>query len=322
MTSIPHATSVKTLAEIHSQPRLWERAIALGAAGVVGIPSAGERVLVLGCGTSYYVGLAYAEIRESAGLGITDVLIASEVPRVFRPYDRVVAISRSGTSSELLDAVRAIRTQQPDVPITALLGEQGTPLADLVTDVVDLSFADEESVVQTRFPTTQLALLRTAMAEQTRGGEASAYDWSPLADLAALPALGDHALATALPDTGIRQLVVLATGWARHIAEEGALKVRESSGMWVESYAVGEYRHGPVATCAPGTLVWGLDVVPADIVEVVESAGGRVEHGGGEPLAELVRLHRYAVALATAAGRDADTPNLLSRSVVLDAGTS
>lgn len=80
---------------------------------------------------------------------------------------------------------------------------------------------------------------------------------------------------------------------------------------------MGEYRHGPVATCGQGTLVWGLDQVPADIVDLVESAGGTVEHGGGEPLAELVRLHRYPVQLATEAGRDADRPHLLSRSVIL-----
>ena len=103
------------------------------------------------------------------------------------------------------------------------------------------------------------------------------------------------------------------------MGEEAALKVRESSGAWVESYAVGEYRHGPVATCGPGTLLWGLDRIPEDIVEVVESAGGRVEHGCGEPLAGLARIHRYAVALATAAGRDADHPYLLSRSVILPA---
>ena len=46
--------------------------------------------------------------------------------------------------------------------------------------------------------------------------------------------------------------------------------------------------------------------------------GRCVEHGGGEPLVELVRLHRYAVELAAEAGRDADRPHLLSRSVVLD----
>lgn len=317
MTTTTGGASSQTLAEITSQPQMWQQAIDLGRAAPPGLPAAGERVLVLGCGTSYYVGLAYAEIRESAGLGVTDVLIASEVPPVFRPYDRVVAISRSGTSSELLDAVAKIAEQQPRIRVTALLGEQDTPLADLATDVVDLSFADEQSVVQTRFPTTQLALLRAAMAEQEPTD--AAYDRGPLEGLEALVDLGRSALANPLPDSDIRQLVVLATGWARHVGEEAALKVRESSGAWVESYAVGEYRHGPVATCGPGTLVWGLDRIPDDIVDVVESAGGRVEHGCGEPLAELARIHRYAVALATAAGRDADHPYLLSRSVILPA---
>ncbi len=172
-------------------------------------------------------------------------------------------------------------------------------------------------MVQTRFPSTQLAMLRAAMALQESATGAAAYDRGPLLGIDELPALGDQALATGIPATGTRQLVVLATGWGRHIAEEAALKGRESSGTWVESYAVGEYRHGPVATCGAGSLVWGLDRIPDDIVEVVETAGGRIEHGCGEPLAELVRIHRYAVQVATEAGRDADHPHLLSRSVIL-----
>ena len=305
-----------TRTEIASQPDLWTVALERAATGVPGLPVPGESVLVLGCGTSFYVGTAYARIREDAAHGTTDALIASELPRLLRPYDRVVAISRSGTSSELLDAVRAARRQQPGIRVTALLGEQGTPLADLADDVVDLSFADEQSVVQTRFPTVQLVLLRAALGPSGHGD-----DTDP-AVLAGLPERGRSALAGTLPATGIRQLVVLGHGWGVAIAEEAALKVREAAGQWTESYAVGEYRHGPVATCGPGTLVWGLDAVPTDIVATVEAAGGRVEHGCGEPLLELVRLHRYAVELATEAGRDPDVPSLLSRSVVLPEAAS
>jgi glucosamine--fructose-6-phosphate aminotransferase (isomerizing) len=295
-----------TRAEIASQPACWQRALELAEAGVPGLPAPGERVLVLGCGTSYHVGAAYAWLREAAGHGATDALAASELPPRLRPYDRVVAISRSGTSSEVLDAVRRLRTEQPAAAVTALLGEQGTPLAELATAVVDLSFADEASVVQTRFPTTQLVMLRAVLA--------GAGD----PELAALPQAARDALGAPLPPTGIRQLVVLGHGWGVAIAEEAALKVRESAGAWAESYAVGEYRHGPIATSGPGTLVWGLDRLPADIVETVAGAGGTTEHGCGEPLAELVRLQRYAVELAAERGRDADTPWLLSRSVVLD----
>jgi fructoselysine-6-P-deglycase FrlB-like protein len=295
-----------TRAEIASQPECWQRALELAEAGVPGLPAPGERVLVLGCGTSYFVGAAYAWLREAAGHGATDALVASELPPRLRPYDRVVAISRSGTSSEVLDAVRRLRALQPAVAVTALLGEQGTPLAALATAVVDLSFADETSVVQTRFPTTQLVLLRAVLAG---AGDPA---------LAAAPQAARDALGAPLPPTGIRQLVVLGHGWGTAIAQEAALKVRESAGTWAESYPVGEYRHGPIATSGPGTLVWGLDRVPADIAGTVGGAGGTVEHGCGEPLVELVRLHRYAVELAAERGRDADTPSLLTRSVVLE----
>ena len=294
-----------TRAEIASQPDCWQRALALAEAGVPGLPAPGERVLALGCGTSYYVGAAYAWLREAAGHGITDALVASELPPHLRPYDRVVAISRSGTSSELLDAVRRLRAEQPAAPLTALLGEQGTPLAELAATVVDLSFADEAGVVQTRFPTTQLVMLRAALAGVGDPG------------LAALPGAARDALTAPLPPTGIRQLVVLGHGWGTAVAQEAALKVRESAGAWAESYAVGEYRHGPIATSGPGTLVWGLDRLPADIIEAVWGTGGAAEHGCGEPLVELVRLHRYAVELATENGRDADKPWFLSRSVIL-----
>lgn len=213
--------------------------------------------------------------------------------------------------------MQQLREQQPDVPVTVLLGEQGTPLAALADTVLDLSFADETSLVQTRFPTTQLVLLQAALAA-AQPSTNPAHRVIDIESLRALPDLGRAALAGDMPTVeGFRQLVVLGHGWGTAVAEEAALKVREASGSWAESYAVGEYRHGPVATCAPGTLVWGLGPVPGDIVDAVAAAGGRVEHGGGEPLVELVRLHRFAVALARAAGRDADRPWFLSRSVVL-----
>lgn len=304
MTVTP-ANSPLTRAEIASQPDCWRQALELARAGVPGLPAPGERVLVLGCGTSYYVGVAYASLREAAGHGVSDALVASELPGTLRPYDRVVAISRSGTSSELLDAVRRVIAEQPGTPVTALLGEQGTPLAELATTVVDLSFADERSLVQTRFPTTQLVMLRAAL-----GAPADAA-------LDALPTSVAAALEAPLPATGIRQLVVLGSGWGAPVAQEAALKVRESAGAWVEAYPVGEYRHGPLATSGPGTLVWGLDHLPEDLVEAIESTGGMVEHGCGEPLVELVRLQRYAVELAAENGRDADNPQFLARSVVL-----
>jgi glutamine---fructose-6-phosphate transaminase (isomerizing) len=288
-----------TADEIASQPACWLRAQDQARAGVPGLPVSGERVLVLGCGTSYYVACSYAWLREQAGHGPTDALIASELPSRVREYDRVVAISRSGTTTEVIQALDRFTGA---VPITSLVGVPGTMVANQATDVVDLSYADERSVVQTRFPTTTLALLRAALgdgaaaqAELVRQGEAALR-----AELSGMP----------------RQLVVLATGWATGLAQEAALKCREAAGMWAEAYATAEYRHGPISVAGPGTLVWAMTPLSETETTAITATGATIRHGRTEPQAELVALQRHAVAWAAGAGRDADRPVHLSRSVI------
>jgi glucosamine--fructose-6-phosphate aminotransferase (isomerizing) len=290
-----------TLSEIASQPECWARAQREAAAGVAGLPDHGERVLVLGCGTSFYVASAYAWLREQAGHGVTDALIASELPEVLRDYDRVIAISRSGTSAEVVEALTRVGS---GTKVTAVLGELGTPVGDNADQVVDLSYADEVSVVQTRFPTTLLTLLRAHL------GQAPAQAADLLQQVTA-------ATADDPSEPMPRQLVVLGTGWAAALAQEAALKCRESAGMWAEAYATGEYRHGPISVACPGTLVWAMTPLTDVQVDAIESTGAEVHRGSDDPLVELVRLQRHAVAWAVSQGRDADKPVHLTRSVVL-----
>ena len=97
---------------------------------------------------------AYAAFREGNGHGRTDAFAASEMPS--RPYDVVVALSRSGTTTEVAHALmRSARSRT--VAITAV---PDSPVAHAADEVVELEFADEKSVVQTRFATTALSLLR------------------------------------------------------------------------------------------------------------------------------------------------------------------
>lgn len=96
-----------TAREILSQPAVWRRALELTPRAIELLAAPGERLLVIGCGTSAFVAESFAALREAAGLGITDAAYASE-PRVWRDYDRVIAITRSGTTSEILDALRAV----------------------------------------------------------------------------------------------------------------------------------------------------------------------------------------------------------------------
>ena len=86
--------------ELASQPECWAHVVATLEDHLAGLPLAEERVAVVGCGTSLYVGRAYAALREASGAGETDAFPASEY-RHGRLYDRVVAISRSGATSEI-----------------------------------------------------------------------------------------------------------------------------------------------------------------------------------------------------------------------------
>ena len=288
-----------TEAEIASQPACWLRAGELAAAVAGVLPAPGERVAVAGCGTSWFIAQSYAALREAAGHGETDAFAASEMP-VGRRYDRVVALSRSGTTTEILQLLAQLDGTVPTLVITA--AEQ-SPVAAAADAVIALDFADELSVVQTRFATTELALLRAHLGQ----------------DMTAVARAAEDILASPLPDvlTSATQFTFLGTGWTCGLASEAALKLREAAGMWTEAYPAMEYRHGPIAVTGPGSLVWLLGPAPDGLADEVVAAGGLAWPGRADPMAELVRVHRLAAAAARARGLDPDRPRNLSRSVIL-----
>jgi fructoselysine-6-P-deglycase FrlB-like protein len=289
----------RTEQEVASQPACWRRAGQLAAdfAGV--LPARGERVAVAGCGTSWFMAQSYAAAREASGHGETDAFAASEMP-LGRAYDRVVVLSRSGTTTEIVQLLERLRGTAPTVAITAV---PGTPVPEAADAVIDLSFADEESVVQTRFATTELVLLRAHLG----------VDPGPAADAA------ERVLAAPLPAEMLaaRQFTFLGTGWTYGLANEAALKLREAAGMWTEAYPAMEYRHGPVAVTGAGSIVWLFGTPPDGLGGEIAEAGGTAWFSDEDPLAELVRVQRVAVALARDRGLDPDRPRNLARSVIL-----
>jgi len=288
-----------TEAEIASQPACWRLAVELAAEVADLLPAPGERVAVTGCGTSWFIAQSYAAAREAAGQGETDAFAASEMP-TSRRYDRVLALSRSGTTTEILQLLARLDDTTRTVAITA---DAATPIASAADAVIALDFADERSVVQTRFATSELALLLAHLGQ----------------DIAPMAAAADRVLASDLPAelTDAEQFTFLGTGWTCGLASEAALKLREAAGLWTESYPAMEYRHGPIAVTRPGSVVWLLGPAPDGLVDDVTAAGGLAWQSGETPLAELVRVHRVAAAIARARGLDPDRPRNLSRSVII-----
>jgi len=283
--------------ELASQPATWRAAAELAPTFSDVLPQKGERVAVVGCGTSWFMAMSYAVLREQAGHGITDAFAGSEYP-ANREYDRVVAISRSGTTTEIVALLSSLKSTTT-VLITAV---EDSPAAEVAGHVVALPFADERSVVQTRFATTTLALLRANLGE----------------DIEALALEAERALL--IPVAGLAdasQVTFVGLGSAVGLSFEAALKTREAAQFWAESYPAMDYRHGPIAIAEAGRLVWSLGRAPEGLSDEVARTGATFVEHDLDPLAGLVVAQRFAVELATRRGLDPDNPRSLTRSVIL-----
>lgn len=297
------ATSHETYleAEIATQPDDWADAAGLAATYADALPDPGERVAVIGCGTSLFMARAYATLREAAGLGETDAWPASAA-RLTRAYDRVIAISRSGTTTEVL---QALADYDKTSPVTVITATEGSPILEF-GDPMLVSQFDEQSVVQTRFATSILALLRTHLGE----------------DLNDVIAAGHAVLAEpeeAYSDVrGAEQITFVGMGLGAALAEEAALKLREATQSWTEAYLATEYRHGPISISAPGRVVWSLGPLVANFERDIATTGAHLEHRDLDPMADLLRVQRLCLLRAADRGIDPDQPRNLARSVILD----
>jgi fructoselysine-6-P-deglycase FrlB-like protein len=296
----------KTSQELLSQPDCWR--IAADRAGQLAsrLPSPGARVALAGCGTSLYMAQAMAAWREAQGDGVTDAFAASEMP-AGRRYDQVIALSRSGTTTEV---VRLISELRPANRVLAITAVPSGPVANAADDVIELAFADEASVVQTRFATTACALWRRNLG----------HDVATLADSAEAALDRAQGLDGAQLGTDLgqfRQFVFLGRGAGAALASEAALKFREAALAWSEAYPALEFRHGPISVIDERTLIWAIGHLDAELAAQIAATGATVRPSVGDPMVDLVLVHQAAVALAGQQGLNPDEPRRLTRSVVL-----
>ena len=294
------APTTHLAAEIATQPANWMAARSTAEGFADALPKAGEKVAVVGCGTSLYMAQAYAALREEQGLGVTDAWTPTEA-RIDRGYDRLLAISRSGTTTEVIDLLARVEGR---IPASVISSSPGTPALEVAEPIL-MPEVDEKSVVQTRFATTALAMLRWHLGQ----------DLTPAAEQAQqIIDAGEESFG---PGLTADQLTFVGRGWTNGVAQEAALKLRESAQLWTESYPMMEYRHGPVSISAPGRVVWAFGDLVDGFAEDVAATGADLVHHEIDPLAELVRVHLLCVARAQLVGLDPDVPRNLTRSIIL-----
>ncbi|MEO7741795.1 MAG: SIS domain-containing protein [Usitatibacter sp.] len=274
----------------------------------------------------------YAKYLLETRLGI---LTASAAPSVASVYGSsqdlrdclFVALSQSGRSPDLLESVRA--AGRAGARVIALVNDEDSPLASLAAETIPLCAGKEESVAATKsFLCMLAALAHLAAAWSDDAGfldsvaalpdtlaRAWALDWTP-----ALPVLEPAS-----------NLYVIARGVGLGVAQEAALKCKETCGLHAESFSSAEVRHGPQALLQadfpalifaqddetrPGIEELARDLLARGVGVMIAGAEapGAVRlptveaHPAIGPIAVAQSFYRLANALAVARGFDPDNP--------------
>jgi glucosamine--fructose-6-phosphate aminotransferase (isomerizing) len=322
--------------EILSQPDVWQqtlddldpRSLRPAVGGDI------TDIVVTGCGSTHYLAMTASALLRDAGRRAL-ALPASELlpeaqPRLVDPKRTLLlAISRSGTTTETLQAVEHFR-RVGGGRVAAITCYPESALAQAADVVWAAPAAAEQSVAQTR-SFTSMQLIASALAGAVQGADLGALDALPLMASEAF-LLWRDAVAELARNASLGSFYFLGSGALFGIASEGMLKLKEMSLTASEAYHALEFRHGPMSMCDETAAVIALisrerfeleqavldDIAPfgAQLVKVgvsVESPSWAI------PALYLLPLQLLALERALAKGLDPDHPRHLTAVIHLDA---
>jgi len=263
------------------------------------------------------------------------VLTSSAAPSLSSVYDArqdlrgvlFLAISQSGKSPDLLATVA--HAKSAGAHVVALCNSPDSPLSRMAHHAIDLYAGIETSVAATKSYIASLSAIVHLLASWTSdvqmldaliGAPAQleqswAFDWN-------------HAIPVLQPAVN---LFVVGRGYGLGVAQEAALKLKETCGLHAEAFSAAEVQHGPMALVGKGFPVLafsqgdetrdGIEAVARDFIARganVLLAGGQVEGAIGlptvaahpviEPMLMIQSFYRLAATLAIARGFDPDVP--------------
>lgn len=297
-----------------------------------------SRNLVLTCarGSSDHAA-TYAKYAIETRIGVPVASAAPSVASVYASPLRVqgaacIAISQSGRSPDLLASVSNLKAG--GAWVLALVNDEDSPLAEIADELFALGAGPERSVAATKSFIASLAAIARLVAawsgDDVLHGDLSKLpsllqqawrlDWSPLVDEL----------------EGATNLYVLARGIGLGVAQEAALKLKETSQLHAEAFSTAELRHGPMALVHqefPALMFNQSDATGSSVEETAAALvgrGARVFLAGGqaagaislpsltcapllEPIVQIQSFYRAANALALARGLNPDRPPHLAK---------
>ncbi len=251
-----------TLDEILSQTEAWAQALEVAALTRLPKPGEFEQVLFTGCGSCHYLSLSAAAVYQELTGRAARAMPAGELllnPQSVMPDSGrllLVAVSRSGTTTETVRAVESFRKSGRGPVI--IISSDGADLAEQADISIVIDKGHEESIAQTRsFASMYVAAVAMSAHMAGRNDLVEA--------MSALPVAGRRLLDTSEPlarslgeDLSLDRFYFLGGGSRYGLACEANLKMKEMSLTHSEPFYFLEYRHGPKSLAGPSALVIGL----------------------------------------------------------------
>jgi glutamine---fructose-6-phosphate transaminase (isomerizing) len=357
------------LKEIMEQPqtlretmrgRLLEEEGSVKLGGLTGMDEelkAIERVIILGCGTSWHSGLIGEYLLEDIARIPTEVEYASEF-RYRRPVVErgtlAVAISQSGETADTLWAMR--EAKQQGATLLGIVNVVGSTIARETDAGIYLHAGPEIGVASTKAFTSQVVVLAmlTVHLGRLRGTLSASRGREIVRALGRLPEQVSEILDL---DPALQELareykdtpnfLYLGRGYNFPAALEGALKLKEISYIHAEGYPAAEMKHGPIALIdeqMPVVVIAPKDAVYEKVksnIEEVRARGGHViavitegdtelldfadhviqiprTHDSLTPILATVPLQLLAYHIAVLRECDVDQPRNLAKSVTVE----
>ncbi len=316
-----------------------------------------DRIIIIGCGTSWHAGLIGEYLFEELARIPVEVEYASEFRYrnpVIRENDVVIAISQSGETADTLAAIELAKKQ--NALVYGIVNVVGSSIARATDCGSYIHAGPEIGVASTKAFTGQVTLL-TMMAlslAHKRGTIPKSQYQQLLYELEEIPSLVEKVLeqnrqieylAGEYKDAA--NALYLGRGYQFPVALEGALKLKEISYIHAEGYPAAEMKHGPIALIDENMPVLVIatnqnhhDKIVSNVQEVKARKGqvvAVVREGDNvisriadhvieipavadplSPLLAVIPLQLLAYHIAVMRGCNVDQPRNLAKSVTVE----
>ena len=226
---------------------------------------AGQPLLFVACGSPYFLARSAVALamewlgRPAAAVPASELLLYPETVLAQDDGPIMVALSRSGETSETIGAARLIKARGG--VLLAIGCDAATTLMRMAECVVEIPAGRERSVAQTRSFAGMFLALQTLVAHVSERSTAAELRTA----LHRLPDIGERFVARARSEIGrfavdsaIERIFFLGSGVRYGLACEASIKMKEMALTNAEAFHVLEFRHGPMSLADERALVVGL----------------------------------------------------------------